>query len=119
MTYRHQIPACGWKAVYKHENGSYGTIPLVCFEILCADEEDEDDFFHYEPETSYHIKGEPCDRAKPKKGSAMEAVVLAFLDTHPKKTPSLALSEVHSIDGFLGYLPPGRKLGVVVEPQKP
>jgi len=68
MTYRYQIPACGWKAVLKHEDGSYSTIPLVCFELLCADEEDEEDFVIYEPETSYSIVGEPRDRAKPKKG---------------------------------------------------
>jgi hypothetical protein len=66
MTYRHQIPACGWKAVVKQDDGSYSAIPLVCFEILCADEENEEDYSSYEPE---------CEdiNAKPKKGSAMEA----------------------------------------------
>lgn len=103
MTYRHQIPACGWEAVLKHEDGSYSTIPLVCFEILCADEEDEDDFSHYEPENS-------SSQTKPKKGSAIEAVGLAFLGTHPQEPPSLVLSEVHTTTGFMGYLPPGESL---------
>lgn len=110
MTYRHQISACGWKAVLKHEDASYSTIPLVCFEILCADEEDEDDFKIYDPETSYHIVGEPRDRATPKKGSAIEAVGLTFFEGHPSRKPTLVLSEIHTTDSFIGYLAPGEDL---------
>jgi len=103
MTYRHQISATGWKAVIRHEDGSHSTIPLVCFEILCADEEDEEDYTHYDPE---------CEDIKstPKKGSAMEAVGLAFFEGHPQWEPKLALSEVHTFSGFRGYLPPGEDL---------
>ncbi len=105
MTYRHQIPACGWKAVIEHENGSYSTIPLVCFEILCAaDEEEEEDYAYYEPEILDH-------RAKPKKGSAIEAVGLAFIEGHPSRKPTLILQEVHTINGFIGYLAPGEDEG--------
>lgn len=110
MTYRCQISACGWNAVLKHDNGTYSLIPLVCFEILCADEKDEEEFVHYEPEMSYHVKGEPYDRAIPKRGSAIEAVGLVFFDTHPQKKPTLALSVIHMTEGFMGYLPPGQRL---------
>lgn len=103
MTYRHQISATGWRAVLRHEDGLYSTIPLVCFEILCADVEDEGDYSHYEPEYG-------DAKAKPKSGSAVEAVGLAFFEGHPQWKPKLALSEVHSFSGFLGYLPPNENL---------
>lgn len=103
MTYRHQIAATGWRAVLRHENGSYSTIPLVCFEILCADAEDESEYSYYEPQYE-------DAKAKPRSGSAVEAVGLAFFEGHPQWKPSLALSEVHNVSGFLGYLPPNQTL---------
>lgn len=64
-------------------------------------------------------------KANPKKGSAIEAVGLAFFETHPQREPSLALSEVHTFSGFMGYIPAGerleewlnhRGLGIIVNP---
>lgn len=103
MTYRHQIAANGWRAVLRHEDGSHSTVPLICFEILCADVEDESEYSYYEPQYE-------DAKAKPKSGSAIEAVGLVFLEGHPQWKPSLSLAEAHTLLGFLGYLPPNQDL---------
>jgi len=37
-------------------------------------------------------------------------VGLAFFETHSQEKPMLALSEIHTTNGFIGYLPPGKSL---------
>lgn len=102
MAYRYQIPATGWRAIFRTDNSSYMVYPLICFEILCTDEEDEGEYEEYKPESIAN-----CN-----KGSALEAQGLVFFDGHWSGSACRGLVGVRDpqMGEFCGYLAPGETL---------
>lgn len=81
------IPAPGWYAVFK-DDGGYFTLPLVCFEVN----------YNFESLNPYTAVGLVLVFPKRNTGSTLSTEMFRELDC------------ADEIEGFIGYLPPGKDL---------
>lgn len=108
--HRRQIPATGWSAVYSHEDGSFSTDPLVCWELICADPEDDDnEIWQDDKSTTVHRDGSRTTTPD-WHGTATKAVGRTFFEPQPSRTSDRQLDFPDEAYNFIGYLPPGKDL---------
>lgn len=110
MPHRRQVSAIGWSAIYySHDDGTFLTTPLVCFELICVDPEDEAEYRQDDDSVNVDRSG---NRTCPPDwyGSAIKAIGLSFFEPHPSRKPSGDLDVCDTAFNFVGYLPPGEDI---------